>query len=187
MIIEFLNREGRSRQFFPEYCVEDFDCPGGLLSHLEWRDVFLAFRGTSLVGVLAAWNQQPFRRWRVNGYAPWMVWSRHLLNLGARLRRLPLLPSPGATLNGFNLALVCIREDDRTVFRALLDEVIRACRGRFACCIAGLHERDPLLPELLGRPHVPLTSRLYLVDWEKKNRAIRNLDGRIPYLETGSL
>ena len=59
-VIEFLNREGRTKQFFPEYRVEDFGCPGGLLPHLEWKDVFLALRGPALVGMLAAWDQQTF-------------------------------------------------------------------------------------------------------------------------------
>jgi hypothetical protein len=50
-IIEFLNREGRSRQFFPQYQVGDFGPDGGLLSHLQWEDVFTAFRGEDLIGV----------------------------------------------------------------------------------------------------------------------------------------
>jgi len=187
-VIEFLNREGRTKQFFPEYRVEDFDCPGGLLSHLEWKDVFLAFCGTELVGVLAAWNQQAFRCWRVTGYAPWLRLSRHCLNLAARFRRMPLLPPAGSPLNGFNLALVCIRDSDRAIFRVLLDGVIRAKRSHHAFFLAGLHERDPLLPELLVRSHVSLDSRLYLVDWENENRVIINLDRqRVPYLELGSL
>ena len=101
---------------------------------------------------------------------------------------MPLLPPPGSPLNGFNLALVCIRDNDRNVFKALLDEVIRAKRSHYAFFLAGLHERDPLLPELLARPHVPLDSRLYVVDWENGNRAIQNLDcRRVPYLELGAL
>ncbi len=186
-VVEFLNREGRTKQFFPEYRVEDFGSPGGLLPHLGWQDVFLAFDGPTLVGTLAAWDQQIFRRWRVTGYAPWLGWSRQLLNLVAKLRRMPLLPSPGSSLNVFNLALVCVRDNDRNVFKALLDEVIRAQQGRYECFLAGLHERDPLLPELLERLHVPLNSRLYLVDWENGNRAVEKLDKRVPYLELGSL
>ena len=100
---------------------------------------------------------------------------------------MPLLPSPGSSLNAFNLALVCVRDNDRNVFKALLNEVIQVQQGRYECFLAGLHERDPLLPELLDRPHIPLNSRLYLVNWEDGNRTMRNLDGRIPYLEMGAL
>jgi hypothetical protein len=44
IIIEFMDREGRSRQFFPEYQAEDFGAPGGLLSHLQ-----SSLRSSSLV------------------------------------------------------------------------------------------------------------------------------------------
>lgn len=186
-VVEFLNLEGSARQFHPEYRVEDFGNPAGLLPHLDWKDVLLAFDGPVLVGMLAAWNQQAFRRWRVTGYAPWLHGSRHLLNLGARLRRMPLLPPPGSTLNCFNLALVCIRNNNCGVFQTLLDEIVRLHRGRYDCFLAGAHERDPLLPVLLERPHVPLTSRLFLVDWEGTGRARQTLDDRIPHLELGSL
>jgi hypothetical protein len=187
-VVAFLNREGRSKQFFPEYQVEDFGRADGLMSHLEWSGVFLAFRGSELVGVLAAWDQQAFRRWRVTGYASWLRLSRNFLNLAAGVRRMPLLPKAGLPLNNFSLALVCVRDNDRDIFRALLDEIIRARLARHSFFLAGLHERDPLLPELQSRPHVSLNSRLYLVDWENDNRAIENLDRqRVPYLELGSL
>jgi hypothetical protein len=187
-VVAFLNREGRAKQFFPEYPLEDFGRPDGLLSQLDWTDVFLAFRGAELVGVLAAWDQRAIRRWRVTGYARWLRLSRNVLNLWARLRRMPLLPSPGAPLNYFILSLICIRDNNREVFNALLDEIIRTQQDRYAFFLAGLHERDLLLPELLARPHVSLASRLYVVDWGNDNCATEKLDRRrVPYLELGSL
>lgn len=187
LVVEFLNRVGRAKQFFPEYGASDFGCFDGLLPCLEWEDVFLAFDGSTLAGIVAAWDQQKIRRWRVTGYAPWLRFCRHAMNLGARIRRMPLLPPPGSPVNCFNLALVCIHENNRNVFKALLDEVNRVCRGRYAFFLAGLHERDPLLPELMARPHVPLTSRLYAVNRENENRPQQSLDERVPYLELGSL
>jgi hypothetical protein len=187
LVVGFLNREGRAKQFFPEYSVADFGSSNGLLPALEWKDVFLAFHGPTLAGIVAAWDQQRFRRWQVTGYAPWLSWSRHLLNLGANLRRKPPLPPLRTALNYFDLALVCIRDNNRNVFKALLDEVKRAYRGRYAFFLAGLHERDVLLPELMDRPHVPLTSRLYAVTWDHESETRQNLDDRVPYLELGSL
>jgi hypothetical protein len=187
-VVDFLNREGRARQFFPAYRMEDFGRPGGLLPHLRWEDLWLAFRGTELIGTAAAWDQRAFRRWRVMGYAPWLRWLRAPMNLGAWFRRMPRLPRPGSTLDSFILSLVCVRDHDRSVFSALLSEIIRAQSGRFAGLLAGLHERDPLVPELLARPHVPLFSRLCLVDWNPGQPALQSLDRRrIPYLELGSL
>ena len=187
-VVAFLNREGRSRQFFPEYRVEDFGTPGGLLAHLEWEDVFLAVCKGELVGVLAAWDQRACRRWRVTGYAPWLRLLRGPVNVVAKMRRMPLLPKAGSAADYFILSLVCIAQDDRTVFRALLEAVIQEKAAQYAFYLAGVHERDPLLPELMVRPHVALPSRLYAVAWGDGAEAIRRLDPRlVPYLELGAL
>jgi hypothetical protein len=187
-VIGFLHREGGSRQFFPEYTEQDIGQPGGLLHHLEWRDVFLAIRGAELVGVLAAWDQRRFRRWRIASYASWLRALRIPLNLVALLQRKPALPRPGQSLDCCVLSLICIKDGNRDVFRSLLGEVTRTGRDCCAFFLAGLHERDPLLPELLSRPHVPLYSRLYVVAWEDEADAVRAMDRtRVPYLETGSL
>jgi hypothetical protein len=187
-IVEFLNREGPSRQFFPEYRVEDFGVLGCLLSHLQWEDVFLAFQDNALAGVVAAWDQRAFRQWRVTGYNTWVGLLRIPFNLMAKLKKMPPLPKPALPLDYFILSLVCIRGNDRSVFNVLLEEVIREKRKRYAFFLAGLHERDPLLPELLARPHFPLPSRLYVVAWQEDAGAVQKLDRElVPYLELGSL
>ena len=187
-VVAFLNQEGRSKQFFPEYKAEDLGLRGGLLAQLEWKDVFLAFRAGELLGVLAAWDQRAFRRWRVTGYAPWLRILRGPLNLVAGLRGTPFLPKPDSTPDYFILSLVCIRENDRSVFNTLLEAILREKRSRYGFFLAGLHERDPLLPELLARPHVPLPSRLFAVAWEDGAEAVQRLDQRrVPYLELGGL
>jgi hypothetical protein len=187
-VVEFLNREGSSKQFFPEYRLQDFGRAGGLLSGLEWKDVFLGFRANELVGVLGAWDQRPFRRWQISGYAPWLRWSRLPLNLIAGVRGMPRLPKPGSSLDYFILSLACIREEDPMVFRTLLETILREKRSQYAFLLAGFHERDPLLPELLVRPHVPLHSRLYVVSWDQCATAAENLSrDQVPYLELGAL
>jgi hypothetical protein len=187
-VVQFLNREGHSRQFFPEYRLEDFGQPSGLLACLEWKDVFLAVRGNDLVGVLAAWDQRALRRWRVTGYAPWLRFLRGPLNLVAGLRGMPRLPRPDCTLDYFVLSLICIRQNDCGVFHALLENILREKWIQYAFFLAGLHERDPLLSALLARPHVPLPSRLYAVAWEDGAKAVQKLDRqRVPYLELGAL
>jgi hypothetical protein len=101
---------------------------------------------------------------------------------------MPALPKPALPLDYFILCLACVRANDRLVFKVLLEEIIREKRGRHAFFLAGLHERDPLLPELLARPHFPLPSRLYVVAWQEDAEAVRKLDRElVPYLELGSL
>ena len=188
MVVDFLEREGRRRQFFPQYSQTDFGAPGGLLADLQWSDVLLAVRGDTLVGTLASWDQRQLRRWRVTGYTPWLRRLRPAVNLMARLRRMPRLPPPGEPVECLVLSLPCVAGDDRRVFAALVDESLRRGVGRCALVLAGLHEHDPLLPVLQVRPHVALPSRLYAVAWEDGMPAVELLDRRrVPYLELGAL
>jgi hypothetical protein len=187
-LIDVLNAQGRLRQFFPVYTEADFGPSGQLLAGLEWKDVFLAVRSGEIIGVMAAWDQRAFRRWRISGYATWLRMARAPLNLAARFRRMPLLPEPGMPLRYFFLSLVCIRDDDVDVFSALLGEVMRQREQGYDFFVAGLHERDPLVRRLMAYPHFPLHSRLYAVAWDNGVEAVRDLDPALaPYLEPGSL
>ena len=53
--------------------------------------------------------------------------------------------------------------------------------------LLGLHESDPLLPVAQSRAAICYTTRLYLVCWEDGEPFRAGLDGRVPYLELGSL
>ena len=185
-VIAFLRDYGRLKQFFPEYTVEDFG--EGLLPHLEWKDVFLAFRGDALLGVVAAWDQRVSRRWQITAYGPRMAYLRPLLNIFAKLRGMPQLPRTNSLLSYFILSLVCIQKNDANVFNSLMEAVIREKRNAYDFFLAGFHERDPLLSCLQKQPHLPLPSRLYAVAWEDGAETVRNLDpALVPYLELGSL
>jgi hypothetical protein len=187
-MIAFLRQEGSKRQFFPVYAPEDFCQKDGLLPGLAWEDIILAWQGSELVGTAAAWDQRGFRRWLVAGYAPWLGAVRPLVNLVAKCRGSPQLPAPGVQADYFVLSLVCIRDNDTRVFRTLLDEIVVRRRNRFDFLLAGLHERDSLLPELLARPHIPTPGRLFAVAWDDTAESVRRLRPElVPHLEVGAL
>ena len=187
-MIAFLRQEGSKRQFFPVYAPEDFCGNDGLLPGLAWEDIILAWQGAELIGTAAAWDQRSYRRWLVAGYAPWLGALRPILNVVAKCRGFPRLPAPGVQADYFVLSLVCIRESDTRVFRALLDEIIVRRRDRFNFLLAGLHERDPLLPELQARRHISFPSRLLAVAWDDTAESVRRLRPElVPHLEVGAL
>jgi len=187
-IIEFWRQEGAKKQFFPEYTAADLLSSSGLLRGLELRDVFLAFSGEKLVGTSAAWDQKSSRQSLVTGYNKRLSLLRLPYNVIARLLGYPILPRPGSNLAYFNLSLVCIREDEPCIFTSLLTEIVKRYRSRYSLFMAGLHERDPLLPVLRQYRHFPYVSRLYLVCWENGRKDFDNLDAwRVPYLELGAL
>jgi len=187
-IIEFWQQEGTRKQFFPEYSAADLLSSEGLLRGLELEDIFLAFSGEELVGTMAAWDQKSFRQSVVRGYNRRLTFLRLPYNGVARLLGYPILPRPGSTLDYFNLSLICIQEDDPQVFGSLLAQMIRRYQSRYSLFMAGLHERDPLLPVLRQYHHFPYVSRLYVVCWEDGQEDFENLDDwRVPYLELGAL
>jgi hypothetical protein len=187
LLAHFLNDEGRRRQFFPAYSPGDFFRGDGLLPGLFPEDVWMAFSSGRLEGVVAGWDQKAFRRSVVTGYGPWLRGVRMLYNGYAWGAGLPQLPPVGGVLNYCYLALVCIRGDDGGTFSALLERLARSRRGACSFLMAGMHERDPLLPALLRLRHWEYPSRLYVVCWPDGEALLAELDDRVPYLELGSL
>lgn len=186
-ISDFLAEHGPSRQFYPAYQLEDLAGQTGLLRGLTAGDLLVARRGKQLVGVLGLWDQAAFRQHRVVGYSPWLRRLRPVLNVLARCRGLPELPACGCEVGLVNLALNCVAENDLDVWWALLRAVPDHLVGPERIVAAGLHTRDPLLPTLLELPHLTYSSDLYLAGWEDSRESMTSVDGRVPYLELGSL
>ncbi|MBY0521970.1 MAG: hypothetical protein K2R98_01140 [Gemmataceae bacterium] len=187
-LVAFLNRVGPRRQFFPKYEENDFRGVAGLLRGLKLEDILLAQCGGQLVGTLAAWDQHGFRQSVVHGYSDWLHVFRPVYNVWSRLRGRAELPAPGEALRYLTAALPVVANDDRDVFAALVDAAWwRAGGGPWSHLLVGLHEADPLLP-VLRRYRAPrYTTHLYLANWDDGRDAVAALDGRVPYLELGSL
>lgn len=186
-IMDFLNSEGRKRQFFPCYSEDDILDDRGLLRGLALGDIVVASCKNQIVGVVAAWDQRAFRRSVVAGYSSWLKGVRPLYNIWARAVKMPILPREGETLKYCYLSLVCIRGDEQEVFLQLLAELMCRKREQFSFLMAGLHKCDPLLPALAHVRSRMFSSHLFCVCWEDGEQVFASLDGRCPYIELGSL
>ena len=184
-LFSFWREHGRSRQFFPDYEAADLD--SGLLRGLNIADILVAEADTRIAGTIALWCQRRFRQHLVTGYATSLSLFRPLYNGAARLAGYPTLPPIGTVLDFAYLALCCVAGDERTIFAALLAAALARGRGRWPFLMAGMHEHDPLLPELERYRRLAYPSRLYIVAWEDGEAALAGLDGRVPYLELGAL
>ena len=179
-IAAFLRETGRTRQCYPAYTAEELQAPTGLLRGLAVDNFAVAFTGDHIQGVMAAWNQLPFRQHVVTGYQGWLRWARPLLGC--------LLPPTGAPVRSLLAACIAIRDDDPAVFRALLRHLLKTHTGsahRFL--FVGLAGTDPLLSVACEPWHLTLHSRIYAVEWGDGRSAVAALDARVPYLELGSL
>jgi hypothetical protein len=187
-IIAFLNVHGPTRQFFPVYRAEDFQSDGGLLRGLAPGDVLLCHRRSNLAGVLAGWNQQSFRQTVVCGYSGALRWTRSVYNGWARVAGRPALPVPGNGLRSLTAALPVVADNNPHVFTALVESLLLTARPRSAdYVLLGLHEADPLWPLARGLRGTRYTTQLYIVCWDDGEAEFHRLDGRVPYLELGSL
>ncbi len=186
-IVEFLNRVGKTKQFFPVYTVEDLLAEDGILRGLSLDDFFVALSGVRVVGIMACWNQLPFRRLVVTGYSGAMYWLKPLVSPLCRVLGLAPLPNPGEPVQSVTASCIAVEENHPRIFNSLLSAVLRAeCGTGKTFLMVGLMEGDPLLPVVRRYLHLPTRSCVYAMEWDN-NCAAKELDGRQPYLELGSL
>lgn len=188
-IVEFLDDEGRRRQFFPSYSAENLLSDAGLLRGLSPGDLHVALDEKGICGTAAIWDQTPFRQWVIDSYSRRAGLLRHPYNVYARVTGRPTFPSAGTALDYRFLGLVCIRDDAAGVLEGLCRSLWSALSAKSpeALVIAGFHRRDPLGRPFLTFPNTLLRSRVYIVHWPEGEADFAALDDRIPYLEVGSL
>jgi hypothetical protein len=187
-ILEVVKSQGRRRQFFPEYQLQDFADDQGLLRGIGLSDLRLAMDGHDIVGMAAIWNQQRFRQTVIDSYRGTLRYGRGLLDLAAKLLDRPRLPHPGSQIRAVNVALPLVSRDDPEVFAALISRLLRDVSHQEAdYLLIGIHESDPLLPVVRSFRGRCYTTRLFLVTWDDGSDLAGSLDGRPLYLELGAL
>lgn len=182
----FLHDEGARRQFFP--VCESKGQISGILRSIGLENVLVAKKQDRIAGTVAVWNQAKSKQHVIEGYSPLFRMLRPILNIGLRAGNYHNLPKAGNKLRFGVTAMICVRDNDTTVFRALLCEAFAMASSLGLHQLAvGLHERDPLVPALKAFRHVVYRSWLYLVCWDD-NSFQETLDKTlVPYLELGTL
>jgi hypothetical protein len=187
-IIEFLNRHGSKKQFFPYYSKEDLNANNEALKDLEIGDFYIAIKGGKIVGILATWDQNKFKQTVIAGYKGKTRLLKPLYNMYAKIGGWPQFPPSGTFLNVIYISFIAIEENNQDVFRVLLREAYNNNVGdRNAYILVGLHSRDPLWKVVQEYAHLEYKGRLFIVCWEDGQEVYKSLDGRIPYLELATL
>jgi hypothetical protein len=186
-LVQFLNEEGRNRQFFPCYSQKDFEENSGILQDLKVSDIQLAYRNNELIGCCGLWNQTRFRRWKVEGYSRELKIFRPLVNVFLAICGFPQLPPEHQSFQYRLLSLVCIKNNDKKVFRELLNSVMnQEVSHREILISAGFFDHDPLIP-VIPRFRFTFKSTIFIGYWKETSTFISEMDQCIPYLEAGSL
>lgn len=187
-IADFLKVQSRRRQFFPQYCVDDFGNDQGSLRGLWLCDLRIALSGFNIVGVVGAWNQQRFRQTVIEEYRGALQAVRPVLNWTAKFLDRPQLPEPGSTIGSVFAAMLLADGDNPEVVTALVSRLLSDIpRSQANYLLVGMHESDPCLPVARSFGGRCYTTRLYLVTWDNERELVGSLDGRPVYLELGAL
>ena len=194
-VLDLLATAGPRRQFFPRLAANDFLSPAGTMRGLSLDKLLLAERAGRLIGTLAGWDQSSYRQSVVHAYQGWLRWVRPFYNAWTWLIDQPGLPQPGTAFRYLMGALPVVADDDENVFAAMLEELrqrasgfnAEAPGGRWTHLLLGLHEADPLLRVAQRFRVASYVTHLFLVCWPDGEETRLALDGRVPYLEAGSL
>ena len=173
-IVEKLNEP--RMQFQPVHSEDNL--LEGRFQNLRASNFRLLFRGGKLAGVMAAWDQRPFRQTVVKNYSGVVGALRPLFNLF----RKPALPATDEPLRFFYIAFSATDtiEDYRALLRSIYNESIDSPLTHM---IAGLHERDPRSVALRDYPQTHFAGRLFSVTFDGPVE----IDDRIPYVEPALL
>lgn len=143
------NRVQSGKQFAPVWSEASFRQQLERSPGLSLERYYLAFRDGRLVGLLATWDQEAFKRMVVLGYAPEMARMRRWYNPLSRLLGLARMPEAGQAMPYFYATQVCAEE--ARDLEALLVAVYNDHKSpRYLFISAMLDVRDPLIQALDG-------------------------------------
>ncbi len=167
---EFYDSQAPRRQFQPRYVFPDMG--GAYGRDLGWKDYFLAYRNGTLVGMAGIWNQRNFKQTRIQAYGGALKWLRPAVNVFSPWLKTIPLPPPGSVLPYLNLHAVAIEGDDPEILAALIQGILRECRGQgHAYLLCGMDARDPLRRALAGFKTRHFGGRHFLVGFGEDPRA----------------
>ena len=187
-IIGFVNESNVRKQFAPFYRPEEIVAGAPFYRGLKLEDFYVGYIGSSIVGVVAKWDQCSFKQTVVSGYGMPLSLLRPVLNTASYIVKRPSLPKAGEEIRSFYAGFMAIKDDSKDILSALLQRICDDNRDNgYACALFGLHSQDRLAKAFKGRTCIKYLSRLYAVHWEDGEHFFHALDGRTPFLELATL
>ncbi|NJD03865.1 MAG: GNAT family N-acetyltransferase [Ruminiclostridium sp.] len=163
-MIEFLNLQGKSSQFFPAIAGSDFENKG--FSGLNPEDFYiLRDQNDEIAACAAAWDQSSYKQYILGGYSGLLKIIYPISSL-IKLFGYPSLPKPGKILEFFTLSFLTVRDNNENIFNTFISLVSRE-QKKYPFFIIGMGEANLLKKAVEAIPHISYKSRVYLVDWDK--------------------
>ena len=184
-VLDFIEKEGGSNQFFPildkNILKDKWELESGDFYYLYDQD------SNQIVAAGACWDQTEYKQYIVQNYGG-------IYKLLAPISKVfplfgyPPLPPVGSILNFFTLSFWTVKDNDGDIFQYFLSSISRRFGGIYSFFNIGLISSHPLCGIVKDIPHLVYKSRLYLVNWEKEEERVGQLKDKYPlYLECGLL
>jgi hypothetical protein len=107
--------------------------------------------GGRVVGTTTLWDAAPVKRYRIVRYGGQMVWVKRAMAVAARATGTAPLPDAGGAFRYRYLTNLSVKDDNATVFAALLDAAYVRCQGEGLHFLAfPLFANDPFAPATSG-------------------------------------
>jgi hypothetical protein len=114
--------------------------------------------------------------------------ARPFINLASRFSNIPNLPPEGSLLHYFYAAFPTTKNNDPGILESLLSEVTSdPANSDYDYFTIGLTKNDPLMSAVKKFNPREYNAIVYLVSFNDRGAELEDLNGRIPYLELGTL
>jgi GNAT superfamily N-acetyltransferase len=162
-MVDLWNRLNSQKQFAPVWTVEGFKAKLAMCPGLSIGDYRLAFRGDTLVGLLAIWDQDSFKRMVVLSFSGSAVWMRRFYNPVAGLLGVGKLPAAGNAMSYAYATQLCAETAED--LQALYVHAYNELRGPQYCFISTMLDlRDPLIKAIDGFVTQSVDIEIYAMD-----------------------
>lgn len=186
-IVEFMNMEGRKKQFFPVYTPQDFSST--YTRGFNADDFYVARKAGMIAGVIGKWDQSAFKQNIITGYNGMMRFIKPVLNPLLRLSGYEPLPSALDKIKMFYASFTCIKDNDPDILEALIERLYADNRNSgYHYFLLGLHETDKLRKAMDKFFSIKYSSRIYLVTYEEDREIIDSMNKSMTsFLEAATL
>jgi hypothetical protein len=180
-ILNFINFQGKKKQFFPKYKKEDFN--SSYLKDLNLNDFYIACKNNKIVGVLALWDQSKFKQTRIVGYSNLIKFLRLINNFFSYFFNLSKLIKKNELVNSKIVTMPACVNNDPEILKFLISHALKELSSDNL--LIGLSTQDNLALGLKKLKKRKYLSNIYVVSFEDFD--ISSLKQKVPYLELGSL
>lgn len=184
-LLEFLNEEGRRKQFHPVLETRNFT--DGSLSPLNGSPWYVWAPGGKIRAAAALWDQTPCRQVVVEKYSRSLRLALPLANGCLRLAGRQSLPGEGEQLRLRYLAFAAAERNDPSALARVVRAALSDLGGTDAQVLSiGFADTDPLKDSVRGLVKARYDSCIFLAHWDGSEPALPERD-RIPALELATL